>query len=124
MCSLDSQSKIWLEDEYIKRYIGELTPLQESKLVQFKKQLSQLQKSKVYYFIYLVLYYLIIVEYDIQNNYLGLFNGLNMEHPKSCLLSFIILKNYHKIWISFMRIFLDLRNFIIFLQFYYFDKFI
>lgn len=44
---LDSQSKIWLEDEYIKRYIGELTPLQESKLVQFKKQLSQLQKSKV-----------------------------------------------------------------------------
>jgi len=49
---LDSQSKIWLEDEYIKRYIGELTPLQESKLVQFKKQLSQLQKSKViFYFI-------------------------------------------------------------------------
>ncbi|KAL4098690.1 hypothetical protein QTP88_023240 [Uroleucon formosanum] len=43
----DSQSKIWLEDEYIKRYIGELTPLQESKLVQFKKQLSQLQKSKL-----------------------------------------------------------------------------
>lgn len=42
-----SQSKAWLEDEYIKRYIGELTPLQESKLVQFKKQLSQLQKSKV-----------------------------------------------------------------------------
>jgi len=47
---LDSQSKIWLEDEYIKRYIGELTPLQESKLVQFKKQLSQLQKSKVIFF--------------------------------------------------------------------------
>lgn len=46
---LDSQSKMWLEDEYIKRYIGELTPLQESKLVQFKKQLSQLQKSKVQY---------------------------------------------------------------------------
>lgn len=44
---IDSQSKIWLEDEYIKRYIGELTPLQESKLVQFKKQLSQLQKLKV-----------------------------------------------------------------------------
>jgi len=43
----DSQSKVWLEDEYIKRYIGELTPLQESRLVQFKKQLSQLQKSKV-----------------------------------------------------------------------------
>ncbi|XP_050420014.1 SEC14-like protein 1 [Adelges cooleyi] len=43
----DSQSKIWLEDEYIKRYIGELTPFQESKLVQFKKQLSQLQKSKL-----------------------------------------------------------------------------
>lgn len=48
---LDSQSKMWLEDEYIKRYIGELTPLQESKLVQFKKQLSQLQKSKVQYFL-------------------------------------------------------------------------
>lgn len=51
---LDSQSKIWLEDEYIKRYIGELTPLQESKLVQFKKQLSQLQKSKVIFSIELI----------------------------------------------------------------------
>lgn len=53
---LDSQSKIWLEDEYIKRYIGELTPFQESKLVQFKKQLSQLQKSKVYVILYTWIY--------------------------------------------------------------------
>lgn len=50
---IDSQSKVWLEDEYIKRYIGELTPLQESKLVQFKKQLSQLQKSKVWLFLFI-----------------------------------------------------------------------
>lgn len=94
MHSLDSQSKIWLEDEYIKRYIGELTPLQESKLVQFKKQLSQLQKSKVYYFIYLVLYYLIIVEYKKQNNYLSLFVKIknNMVHPKCCLLFFFYIK--------------------------------
>jgi len=53
---LDSQSKIWLEDEYIKRYIGELTPLQESKLVQFKKQLSQLQKSKVIFLFKQIIY--------------------------------------------------------------------
>lgn len=36
-----------LESDYIRRYLGELTPLQESNLVQLKKWVSELQKGKV-----------------------------------------------------------------------------
>ncbi|KAI5694538.1 hypothetical protein M8J76_006004 [Diaphorina citri] len=36
-----------LEDDYIHRCLGDLTPMQESKLIQFKKQFGYLQKGKL-----------------------------------------------------------------------------
>lgn len=36
-----------LEDDYIRRCLGDLDPMQESKLIQFKKQIGHLQKGKV-----------------------------------------------------------------------------
>ncbi|KAG7308349.1 hypothetical protein JYU34_005545 [Plutella xylostella] len=36
-----------LDSEYIKRYLGELTPMQESRLLQLRKWISELQKGKV-----------------------------------------------------------------------------
>ncbi|KAJ0176383.1 hypothetical protein K1T71_007562 [Dendrolimus kikuchii] len=36
-----------LDSEYIKRYLGELTPLQESRLLQLRKWIADLQKGKV-----------------------------------------------------------------------------
>lgn len=36
-----------LDSEYIKRYLGELTPMQESRLLQLRKWIADLQKGKV-----------------------------------------------------------------------------
>ncbi|CAG4982622.1 unnamed protein product [Colias eurytheme] len=36
-----------LDSEYIKRYLGELTPIQESRLLQLRKWIADLQKGKV-----------------------------------------------------------------------------
>lgn len=36
-----------LDSDYIKRYLGELTPMQESRLLQLRKWISELQKGKV-----------------------------------------------------------------------------
>ncbi|XP_045490772.1 protein real-time [Pieris rapae] len=36
-----------LDSEYIKRYLGELTPIQESRLMQLRKWIADLQKGKV-----------------------------------------------------------------------------
>lgn len=36
-----------LEADYIQRYLGELTPIQESQLVQLKNNFAHLQKGKV-----------------------------------------------------------------------------
>ncbi|XP_041978967.1 protein real-time isoform X2 [Aricia agestis] len=36
-----------LDSEYIKKYLGELTPLQESRLLHFRKWIADLQKGKV-----------------------------------------------------------------------------
>lgn len=40
----DTLSK--LDSDYIKRCLGDLTPLQESRLVQLKKWVAELQKGK------------------------------------------------------------------------------
>ena len=37
-----------IDCDYIKRCLGDLSPLQESRLVQLKKWVSQLQKGKVW----------------------------------------------------------------------------
>lgn len=36
-----------LDADYIKRCLGDLTPLQESRLIQLKKWVAELQKGKV-----------------------------------------------------------------------------
>lgn len=36
-----------LDSDYIKRYLGELTPMQESRLLQLRKWIADLQKGKV-----------------------------------------------------------------------------
>ena len=36
-----------LDSEYVKRYLGELTPTQESRLLQLRKWIADLQKGKV-----------------------------------------------------------------------------
>lgn len=36
-----------LDSDYIKRYLGELTPMQESRLLQLRKWVADLQKGKV-----------------------------------------------------------------------------
>ncbi|GBP59552.1 Protein real-time [Eumeta japonica] len=42
-----SSDQYTLDSEYIKRYLGELTPIQESRLLQLRKWISELQKGKV-----------------------------------------------------------------------------
>jgi hypothetical protein len=42
-----SESQFQLETDYIQRYLGELTLLQESRLVQLRKWVADLQKGKV-----------------------------------------------------------------------------
>ncbi|KAK2726958.1 SEC14-like protein 1 isoform X2 [Artemia franciscana] len=41
------ESQFKLEAEYIQRYLGELTPLQESRLIQLRTWVAELQKGKV-----------------------------------------------------------------------------
>lgn len=41
------ENQFTLEADYIRRYLGELTPLQESKLVQLKKSFVHSHKGKV-----------------------------------------------------------------------------
>lgn len=42
-----SESQFQLDTDYIQRYLGELTLLQESRLVQLRKWVADLQKGKV-----------------------------------------------------------------------------
>lgn len=42
-----TDNQLTLEADYIKRYLGDLTPLQESKLVQLKKSFVHSHKGKV-----------------------------------------------------------------------------
>lgn len=44
-----------LETDYIQRYLGELSPIQESSLVQLKKWVADLQKGKVSYDVYVTM---------------------------------------------------------------------
>lgn len=43
-----SDSQFKLEADYIQRYLGELTLMQESRLVQLRKWVGDLQKGKVW----------------------------------------------------------------------------
>lgn len=42
-----SEANFKIESEYIKRYLGELTPFQESCLVQLKKWMAEAHQGKV-----------------------------------------------------------------------------
>ncbi|XP_073956386.1 real-time [Choristoneura fumiferana] len=44
---LSQPDQYTLDSEYIKRYLGELTPMQESRLLQLRKWIADLQKGKV-----------------------------------------------------------------------------
>lgn len=45
-----STDQYTLHSEYIRRYLGELTPMQESRLLQLRKWIADLQKGKVHVF--------------------------------------------------------------------------
>lgn len=42
-----SECQYQLDTDYIQRYLGELTPIQESRLIQLRKWVAHLQKGKV-----------------------------------------------------------------------------
>jgi hypothetical protein len=44
---LVTESQFQLDSDYIQRYLGELSLLQESRLVQLRKWVADLQKGKV-----------------------------------------------------------------------------
>ena len=50
-CRSFPESQFQLDTDYIQRYLGELSLMQESRLVQLRKWVADLQKGKVVYLI-------------------------------------------------------------------------